>query len=125
MKATTLATAWSLTKSYPEPEGRTKAGRAIEARLQTATSSGAEYSIISVQRLEHLIVPRFFWFDLAARDLWDWESLKEKIKAHGIRNSLLLAPMPTASTSQILGNNECFEPYTRYVVFALLVRLFW
>lgn len=45
-------------------------------------------------------------------DLWDWASLKEKIAKHGIRNSLLMAPMPTASTSQILGNNECFEPYT-------------
>ena len=44
--------------------------------------------------------------------LWDWTALKAKIKKHGIRNSLLLAPMPTASTSQILGNNECFEPYT-------------
>ncbi|WP_298734144.1 ribonucleoside-diphosphate reductase subunit alpha [uncultured Chitinophaga sp.] len=43
---------------------------------------------------------------------WDWASLKAEIKKHGIRNSLLLAPMPTASTSQILGNNECFEPYT-------------
>jgi ribonucleoside-diphosphate reductase alpha chain len=43
---------------------------------------------------------------------YDWNALKEKIKATGIRNSLLLAPMPTASTSQILGNNECFEPYT-------------
>ncbi|KZM20106.1 Ribonucleoside-diphosphate reductase [Ascochyta rabiei] len=45
-------------------------------------------------------------------DLWDWASLKEKIAQHGVRNSLLVAPMPTASTSQILGNNECFEPYT-------------
>ncbi|ACU59470.1 ribonucleoside-diphosphate reductase subunit alpha [Chitinophaga pinensis] len=43
---------------------------------------------------------------------WDWTSLKGEIKKHGVRNSLLLAPMPTASTSQILGNNECFEPYT-------------
>jgi ribonucleoside-diphosphate reductase alpha chain len=43
---------------------------------------------------------------------WDWASLKTDIMKHGIRNSLLLAPMPTASTSQILGNNECFEPYT-------------
>ncbi|MBX2914335.1 MAG: ribonucleoside-diphosphate reductase subunit alpha [Cyclobacteriaceae bacterium] len=43
---------------------------------------------------------------------WDWESLKKEVKQHGVRNSLLLAPMPTASTSQILGNNECFEPYT-------------
>ncbi len=45
-------------------------------------------------------------------DRWEWEVLREEIKQHGIRNSLLLAPMPTASTAQILGNNECFEPYT-------------
>ena len=43
---------------------------------------------------------------------WDWTELRKKIKKHGVRNSLLVAPMPTASTSQILGNNECFEPYT-------------
>jgi ribonucleoside-diphosphate reductase alpha chain len=43
---------------------------------------------------------------------WDWKALKAEIVEHGIRNSLLVAPMPTASTSQILGNNECFEPYT-------------
>lgn len=43
---------------------------------------------------------------------WNWKKLKTQIKKYGIRNSLLLAPMPTASTSQILGNNECFEPYT-------------
>jgi len=43
---------------------------------------------------------------------WDWEKLRKDVKKHGVRNSLLVAPMPTASTSQILGNNECFEPYT-------------
>jgi ribonucleoside-diphosphate reductase alpha chain len=43
---------------------------------------------------------------------WEWDVLKEEVKQYGVRNSLLLAPMPTASTSQILGNNECFEPYT-------------
>ena len=43
---------------------------------------------------------------------WDWGNLRKEIKKHGVRNSLLVAPMPTASTSQILGNNECFEPYT-------------
>jgi ribonucleoside-diphosphate reductase alpha chain len=43
---------------------------------------------------------------------WDWNDLRKKVKKHGVRNSLLVAPMPTASTSQILGNNECFEPYT-------------
>ena len=43
---------------------------------------------------------------------YDWDALKERIKEKGLRNSLLMAPMPTASTAQILGNNECFEPYT-------------
>lgn len=43
---------------------------------------------------------------------WDWDTLRTQVKEHGVRNSLLVAPMPTASTSQILGNNECFEPYT-------------
>lgn len=54
-------------------------------------------------------------FDLWGKkptDLWDWDSLKAKIATTGLRNSLLVAPMPTASTSQILGYNECFEPYT-------------
>jgi ribonucleoside-diphosphate reductase alpha chain len=45
-------------------------------------------------------------------DRWEWDILRDEIKQHGIRNSLLVAPMPTASTAQILGNNECFEPYT-------------
>lgn len=45
-------------------------------------------------------------------DRWEWDVLREEIKKHGVRNSLLVAPMPTASTAQILGNNECFEPYT-------------
>ena len=44
--------------------------------------------------------------------LWDWAKLRKQVMNHGVRNSLLVAPMPTASTSQILGNNECFEPYT-------------
>ena len=43
---------------------------------------------------------------------WDWGRLRKQVAKHGVRNSLLVAPMPTASTSQILGNNECFEPYT-------------
>ena len=56
-----------------------------------------------------------FQFDLwggKGSDRYDWDMLKNKVKKHGIRNSLLLAPMPTASTSQILGNNECIEPFT-------------
>lgn len=56
-----------------------------------------------------------FQFDLwgvSPTDRWEWDVLKEEVAKYGVRNSLLLAPMPTASTSQILGNNECFEPYT-------------
>lgn len=56
-----------------------------------------------------------FQFDMwgvTPSDRWDWALLKEEVKQFGVRNSLLLAPMPTASTSQIFGNNECFEPYT-------------
>jgi ribonucleoside-diphosphate reductase alpha subunit len=56
-----------------------------------------------------------FQFDLwnvAPSERYDWAALRAEVMEHGVRNSLLLAPMPTASTSQILGNNECFEPYT-------------
>lgn len=52
------------------------------------------------------------WGKTVNDDLWDWTTLKNNIKIYGIRNSLLLAPMPTASTSQIMGFNECFEPIT-------------
>ena len=52
------------------------------------------------------------WGVTPSSNRWDWDSLKKEVKQHGVRNSLLVAPMPTASTSQILGNNECFEPYT-------------
>ncbi|MFN6176135.1 MAG: ribonucleoside-diphosphate reductase subunit alpha [Flavobacteriales bacterium] len=56
-----------------------------------------------------------FQFDMwgvKPSDRWEWDVLREEVKQHGVRNSLLMAPMPTASTAQILGNNECFEPYT-------------
>jgi ribonucleoside-diphosphate reductase subunit M1 len=55
---------------------------------------------------------QFDMWGVTPTELWDWASLKEDLKTFGLRNSLLIAPMPTASTSQILGNNECFEPYT-------------
>ncbi|KAJ2841496.1 ribonucleotide-diphosphate reductase subunit rnr1 [Coemansia erecta] len=51
-------------------------------------------------------------WDHTPSDRWDWDALRARIAQHGVRNSLLVAPMPTASTSQILGFNECFEPYT-------------
>ncbi|MFI5390992.1 MAG: ribonucleoside-diphosphate reductase subunit alpha, partial [Bacteriovoracales bacterium] len=52
------------------------------------------------------------WEQKPTGKYWDWDALKKDIKKYGVRNSLLVAPMPTASTSQILGNNECFEPIT-------------
>ncbi len=55
---------------------------------------------------------QFDMWNVTPSDRWEWDVLKDEVKKHGARNSLLLAPMPTASTSQILGNNECFEAYT-------------
>ncbi|HHZ82365.1 MAG TPA: ribonucleoside-diphosphate reductase subunit alpha [Flavobacteriales bacterium] len=55
---------------------------------------------------------QFDMWNVTPSDRWEWAVLKEEIQKHGMRNSLLIAPMPTASTAQILGNNECFEPYT-------------
>ena len=58
---------------------------------------------------------QFDMWGVTPTDRWEWDVLREEVAEHGVRNSLLLAPMPTASTSQILGNNECFEPYTSNV----------
>ena len=55
---------------------------------------------------------QFDLWGVTPSDRWDWKGLKKDLAKHGMRNSLLVAPMPTASTSQILGNNECFEPYS-------------
>jgi ribonucleoside-diphosphate reductase alpha subunit len=55
---------------------------------------------------------QFDMWNVKPSSRWEWDILREEVKEHGVRNSLLLAPMPTASTAQILGNNECFEPYT-------------
>ncbi|ERJ58963.1 ribonucleoside-diphosphate reductase subunit alpha [Sphingobacterium paucimobilis] len=86
---------------------------AMEASMELAKEQGA-YSTFNGSPLSE----GRFQFDLwgvAPSDRWDWEGLRQQVMAHGVRNSLLLAPMPTASTSQILGNNECFEPYTSNV----------
>ncbi len=55
---------------------------------------------------------QFDMWNVKPSERWEWDLLREEIQKNGVRNSLLLAPMPTASTAQILGNNECFEPYT-------------
>jgi ribonucleoside-diphosphate reductase alpha chain len=58
---------------------------------------------------------QFDMWNVTPTDRWEWDVLREEVIKHGVRNSLLVAPMPTASTAQILGNNECFEPYTSNV----------
>jgi len=86
---------------------------AVTASMEMAKEEGAyssyEGSPISQGDFQHNL-----WGikdeELSGR--WDWAKLRKSVKKNGVRNSLLVAPMPTASTSQILGNNECFEPYT-------------
>jgi ribonucleoside-diphosphate reductase subunit M1 len=83
---------------------------ALTASCDLAKEQGP-YSTYEGSPVSQGILQYDMW-NVKPSDLWDWDSLKAKIKEHGVRNSLLVAPMPTASTSQILGNNECFEPYT-------------
>lgn len=83
---------------------------ALTASCDLAREQGP-YSTYEGSPVSQGILQYDMW-NVKPSDLWDWDSLKAKIKEHGVRNSLLLAPMPTASTSQILGYNECFEPYT-------------
>ncbi|KAK9472256.1 ribonucleotide reductase [Dipodascopsis tothii] len=82
----------------------------VEASIEIAVEEGPyetyEGSPASKGNLQYDL------WNVTPTDLWDWDELKEKLSKHGMRNSLLVAPMPTASTSQILGFNECFEPYT-------------
>ena len=85
---------------------------ALEESVEIAKQEGA-YSSFQGSPASNGILQFDMWNNTNHILKWlDWDLLKEKIKNHGIRNSLLLAPMPTASTSQILGNNECFEPFT-------------
>ena len=83
---------------------------ALTASCQLAQEQGP-YSTYEGSPVSKGILQYDMW-NVTPTDLWDWDSLKADIAKHGVRNSLLVAPMPTASTSQILGNNECFEPYT-------------
>nr|NVI77034.1 ribonucleoside diphosphate reductase large subunit [Cucujiformia] len=83
---------------------------ALEASCELAEVEGT-YSTYQGSPVSKGILQYDMW-NVKPTKLWDWSSLKEKIAKHGVRNSLLLAPMPTASTAQILGNNESFEPYT-------------
>ncbi|XP_073843008.1 ribonucleoside diphosphate reductase large subunit [Musca autumnalis] len=83
---------------------------ALEASCELAEKDGP-YETYPGSPVSKGILQYDMW-NKVPTDLWDWAALKEKIAKHGVRNSLLLAPMPTASTAQIMGNNESFEPYT-------------
>jgi len=86
---------------------------ASEASMEIAISDGPyetyDGSPVSRGKMQ------FDMWGVKPSNRYDWNNLKDRIKINGVRNSLLLAPMPTASTAQILGNNECFEPYTSNV----------
>ncbi|XP_076767192.1 ribonucleoside diphosphate reductase large subunit [Xylocopa sonorina] len=83
---------------------------ALQASCELAEEKGT-YETYEGSPVSKGILQYDMW-NVTPTDLWDWASLKEKIAKHGVRNSLLIAPMPTASTAQILGNNESIEPYT-------------
>uniref|UniRef100_A0A668AM52 Ribonucleoside-diphosphate reductase n=1 Tax=Myripristis murdjan TaxID=586833 RepID=A0A668AM52_9TELE len=83
---------------------------ALESSCELAAEHGT-YETYQGSPVSKGILQYDMW-EKTPTDLWDWKALKEKIAKHGVRNSLLLAPMPTASTAQILGNNESIEAYT-------------
>jgi ribonucleoside-diphosphate reductase alpha chain len=87
---------------------------AMEASMEEAKKHGP-YETFKGSPVSKGIFQFDMWGVTPSSGRWDWEKLKKEVKQHGVRNSLLVAPMPTASTSQILGNNECFEPYTSNV----------
>ena len=84
---------------------------AMEASMELATQHGP-YETFKGSPVSKGIFQFDMWGVTPKSNRWNWEKLKQEVKKNGVRNSLLVAPMPTASTSQILGNNECFEPYT-------------
>merc|ERR1712032_823955 len=85
---------------------------ACEASCELAARDGA-YTTFADSPASRGQLQFDLWGRTPKSGRWDWTALKEKIGKHGLRNSLLVAPMPTASTAQILGNNEAFEPYTQ------------
>jgi ribonucleoside-diphosphate reductase alpha chain len=84
---------------------------AMTSSMEQAKESGP-YETWAGSPISQGIFQFDMWGVTPSSGRWDWEALRKEVVEHGVRNSLLLAPMPTASTSQILGNNECFEPYT-------------
>jgi ribonucleoside-diphosphate reductase alpha subunit len=87
---------------------------AMEASMELAKVNGP-YETFKGSPVSKGIFQFDMWGVTPTSGRWNWDKLKQEVKQYGVRNSLLVAPMPTASTSQILGNNECFEPYTSNV----------
>ena len=85
---------------------------ALEASSELAEIEGSYESFQGSPASEGILQPDMWEGETRFSGRYDWDAMRERIKAKGLRNSLLMAPMPTASTAQILGNNECFEPYT-------------
>jgi ribonucleoside-diphosphate reductase alpha subunit len=84
----------------------------LEASSELAEVEGSYESFEGSPASQGILQPDMWGGETKFSGRYDWDAMRERIKAKGLRNSLLMAPMPTASTAQILGNNECFEPYT-------------
>lgn len=85
---------------------------ALEASTELAEIDGPYESFHGSPASEGILQPDMWEGETKFSGRYDWDAMRERVKTVGLRNSLLVAPMPTASTAQILGNNECFEPYT-------------
>ena len=85
---------------------------ALEASSELAEIDGSYESFQGSPASQGILQHDMWEGGVRMSGMYDWPSMRERIKTKGLRNSLLMAPMPTASTAQILGNNECFEPYT-------------
>ena len=85
---------------------------ALEASSELAEVEGSYESFGGSPASQGVLQPDMWEGETKFSGRYDWDAMRERVKTKGLRNSLLMAPMPTASTAQILGNNECFEPYT-------------
>ena len=85
---------------------------ALEASSELAEVDGSYESFEGSPASQGILQPDMWEGVTKFSGRYDWDAMRERVKTKGLRNSLLMAPMPTASTAQILGNNECFEPYT-------------
>ena len=84
----------------------------LEASSELAEVDGSYESFEGSPASQGILQPDMWEGETKFSGRYDWDEMRERVKTRGLRNSLLMAPMPTASTAQILGNNECFEPYT-------------